>query len=309
MRSTGQVVVLAGILLVGASITSASAGTGFGQQWRPADGYLVTQPASSAPYTTSTARTHVPATVQRIANVPSFRPRSVRLANRFAELRGAPRADGYQQLAAHSTGIQQYQRYTPYQPYSMPTPMPASQGFAAPVWAGPFGQMAQAFPNPMPMFNRTFAWRQPADQWSGYPPAAPSYGQHAFPQYPVSAYRDFGPASAAVYRASFPGNWRPLAQARLNPVQHRSAADLAATSRGYAHTYQDRIVAAGNWRPLETGSQASLSRHAANFRPQGYGRSTWTDRTASTDPAPSLLPGWATTFNDSDAACSWCSGS
>lgn len=304
MRSTGQVVVFAGILLVGGSFTLANAGSGYGQQWRPAESYSAAQPAPAVQYAGRSVPAYESAAVQRIANVPSFRPRSVRLANRFAELRGAPRANDYQQVAAHSAGYQQYQRYTPYQPYSVPAPTPAAPGFSAPVWAGPFGQMAQAFPNPMPMFNPSFAWRQPAEQWSGYPPAAPAYGQHAFPQYPVSGYRDFGPASAAMYRPSFPGNWRPLAQARLQPVQYQPAADLMAAPRGF-----DRVVATGNWRPLETGSQASLSRHAANFRPQGYGRSAWTDRTASSDPAPGLLPGWATTFNDSDAACSWCSGS
>lgn len=309
MRSTGQVIVLSGALLVASAFSGVVAAQGYGPQWRPAANFSLAQSSSAMQRTVSSVPRIKSTGVQRIANVPSFRPRSVRLAQRYAELKRSPRYDAQPAVAMHTAPIQQYQRYSHYQPYAAPTPTMYAPAYASPMWPGPFGQMVQALPNPMPMFSRQFAWRQPAEQWSSHPSAPPAYGQRALPQHPVTTYRDFGATSAANYRTAYPAGWRPVAQTRMQPPTRWTRSAYPAQLHARAAMPQQREVVAGGWRPHNTGSLASLSRHVTSFRPADYGRSTQVAQTLPANPQIESLPGWVTTFNDSDVSCSWCSGS
>ena len=311
MNPGRQVIALSGMILFGSSALPGGEALAFGQQWRPMGG-LAAAPARSYP---------------RVANIPTFRPpvvaaRSYELSSRqrarFADTRGARPEYAAAEHAVPSMP----------QPYGYPAPYYPPVRPSLPVWAQPFGEMAQAWQQ-VPLFARQFAWRPAEQPWIAAAPSPqqPRDGVQMAPR--MTGFRPTGPAYAATY-----GSWRPSAPAASSPRgRYASQATVYTAARqpalaaqastgwrsvdpGLASTYRAAAPERGYWRP-DTAAAGDVWQVRSAFRPAAYGRGSRVDeRTASRSDGGigftrDKLPGWVTTYQDADdsGACTWCGGS
>lgn len=298
MKRTIQVVVSCAIVTV-CTMGGAAKAQGLGQQWRPA-----MEPMPMQAYR-ATAQ-------QRVANVPSFRPRSASLAQRYTDVQRGMRPVAPRYARSSWTTVAPQPRHYP----AMYGPQYAAPAWSPPpTWGAPFGQMAQAWQAPVPMFARQFAWRPAAEPWAAYPVGPQP--QHALPvQRPMVDYGEFGPASAAAaYGGGAYGDWRPVAPYQATTAGPGWAPEwqrplrAAAPMRGM-YPADTRVSAVGMWRPQPFAATSPSPRHVTAFRPLAYGRQVPDERLAARPVAreQQRLPGWVTTYADNDL-CHWCSGS
>lgn len=316
MRSKVHVVILSGAMIIGCGFASGVAAQGFGPQWRPATEF------GASPAGQLRAR--------RVANVPSFRPRTARLAQRFAEVRRDARRPLYTEFdpaVAWQAPAPAYRGY-PVPPVG-PSPSYASPGWPmAPMWgANPFGVMSQTWPNPMQMFANQYAWRPVNEPWNAYPPVA--YPPVAYPpvarrfeglppSQPLASSQAFEPAPVAgIPRAPAFERWRPVAPAAAPRFAYAPPGWARAAVPGYRAPmppFGNRVAAAGPWQLRPVPGTFANPANTPGFRPANYGQSTRNAYLASESTAEQKrstgLPGWVTTFDEGGASvCSWCSGS
>jgi hypothetical protein len=271
-----------------------------GQQWRPAPGFV---PAQVRPY-------------PGVANIPSFRPRTVartRYDQRFTPVeRRQPRAS-----------LPHYQ--TPYR--GMPHaagPFQAHYLGATPAFPGwvqpfPFGGVAHAWQQQVPMFAPQFAGRpveprygaRPAPRMVGIPPSRTGYAPRFGSWRPAAAPMDLGRQPLA-HQPSLSG---PSRRTILHSKASAAWPGVAAAQAGRASLAAE--YARAHWRP--DSSTRTTAWHARNaFRPVTYGRNgnAADDRIAArggagVDAPREGLPGWATTYRDTGHVdtCGWCNGS
>lgn len=318
-----QIIALGGMMIFAGSLLPITEAQAFGQQWRPASGFSSAQPHS----------------FQRVANMPSFRPRPGVAAQPNA---AAPRFAQYT--------APRYAPYPAYSPgYASPPPMVTAYGYPpqasyyAPAmppatgWPQPFGYMAQSWQQQVPLFVRQFAWRPAGQPWLAA--ASDTYHQPAryqarmAPQ--MSGFRPSVPSAVPTY-----GSWRPAVAAHAPAMVASRYAYPAPVYTGQRYPASrsyvppvwspagDRVagynpapsgISREYWRPDSAALPGGAWQGAnSRFRPAAYGRSGVRDErlAARADDdgssfARDRLPGWVTTYQEADfaASCGWCGGS
>lgn len=320
MRMSGQVLAVGGVILIGSSAMMSSDASAFGQQWRPAAAY----PASQA-FADRRVTSH------RIANVPSFRPRSV---SRDRHYSATPTLNRYR-------AAQRFANVAPARhAYRMPSPVPVAQpvnnyavaqGWPGMMWSNPFTQMVRAWQAPMPMPSRQFAWRPAEQPWRAR--QSVSYSWPYQPERPMAAVQygqqriHASPSGNRFAQNPYAHNrwggqvWRPanrVVSQRAYPNDPRLVAARSPTVQTFVHAPQRPPVGAvnnprGHWRPAGAAVAAAYPADRG-FRPATYGKS----RLAAAEAQPSArsqsqkLPGWVTTYQEPGGmldGCYWCSGS
>jgi hypothetical protein len=302
MTVSRQFVTFGAMMLVAGTFLPTSQAQAFGQQWRPT---VAAAPAQGKGF-------------RRIANVPSFRPH---VSSAGPHFRAPPtvrsRPVSQPMVAMRPVAPPAYPRRS-YRREGQAAP---SAWSSMPMWSNPFTQMAQIWPNPMPMYPSQFAGRPVERPWiSQYArPQQPSRHRLVNPA-PLNEYRPRNSLSA-VYGAGQAPVWRQAHQAAITPrpvptravrggyasVPGRFTPPRAARVPQFAAAGMPR----GYWRPDQAAMTPRFAR-SDPFRPATYGRTASRDRLPTQQGTVAQeLPGWVTTHPDAGnlRICEWCNGS
>lgn len=291
MRFLGQVFAFGGIVIASGAVAQTAHAQAFGQQWRPVAAYSATAPA---PHYRQ----------RRIANMPSFRPRTTVTPPRYvASSRASARQPAPRSVASHYRPMPLHAAPM-LQPYRHPV---GGLWSAMPMWANPFAQFGQVWQQPMPMFTRQLGAPPARQPWHADSPhrsyraprTAASFSNAAPSRYTTPRARPFGqtwrPTRFTSVSRTFLPSQRSVASYR--PVQHADRVALQPTQ----------------WRPQHAGSATFAA--VPGFRPAAYGRGA-RYALAKSDAQrvrsdANGLPGFATTYQDpvGQQGCLWCSGS
>ncbi len=324
---TNSVVLLGGVIAFGVSLMWGQAFSAYGAQWRPA-------------YAAPAMPRHVGQ--PRVANIPTFRPRTTFAArpNPYSERssRAQPR---FVRPRAALTPTHQLDRQFPHYPNRMPNPRTAYAAFPPALngvsWSRPAWPMGSGFPG---LRSYPPAWPPHYGAVSpqfAYPNRAPVAAVPYWSRPPVNHGRwpgDRAP-TAALMRPTYPngatapaGVWRPVPGTRpMTPmVGHRGFVAPGLTHRvspgqpvwrevpSRVSAASPRTVPAYRWRPSRAMASSHV-RYARPFRPVErpavVGRFSGPPLEPRIDSGAASLPGWATVRGEPKAAavCGWCNGS
>ncbi len=333
MRLERRFIAVCGIIFIGGTLLAGGPAGAFGQQWRPAQGY---GPATNIPYR---GGAEIPGFSPHGAARPAFARPSVRFRQhgygrsvrsqmpRRTQPFAAP--FGYPP-APH--GVFPGRAY-PVMPYAMTAPYPGAG------WGRPIAPAMPPWRQPMPLVARQFAWRPAPQPWVAQRLPDPRVVRYRQPGYNIEmapsryGFRPTGRVGSPVM-----GAWRPTpppvgVTARYpyrgqGPQRQAVVAGLQPLFRPGGPSYPaPRIAMPGRdappgaagrayWRPGPAVAAVQY-RTASPFRPNRYGRTPLAKRVPGTrdvsgrHSAQVGLPGWVTTYQDSDFVdtCGWCSGS
>lgn len=300
---------LGGILLLSITAFQSEHAIAFGQQWRPMSGL---EPGPGGAH-------------QRLGPAPAFRPWPATRPARYRHMPQqplAPQPPGWQGWRTSAGPAPQMRHaangYVRSANRPLPRFNPTMIAATAPARTYPSKGFARASHSPPPLFSRQYAWRPASRPWVARAPAALHMMRPA-----VGLGASYAAQRLAVSRVPVPGSWRPDIGPRhvYPPGAYTDFRRAHGWPRGlppgqvagFAGMPPMAAMQRGMPRPGH-GFRGAGPRAAAAFRPATYGRSNSVARVDSGGRdlrrAQPVLPGWATTYRETDHAgsCLWCRG-